>query len=117
MNRLIEIRSYKLKPGEGPEFHRAVEERAIPMLERWNTDVVAHGFSAHEADTYFLIRSYESLADLKARQDAFYGSDEWRSGPRAAVVDKIVSYLNTVLWLSPAAIDNMRELNAADSSS
>ena len=116
MNRLIEIRSYKLKPGEGPEFHRVVVEQAIPMLKQWGTDVVAHGFSAHEAGTYFLVRSYEDLADLNARQDAFYGSPEWRNGPRAAVVDKIESYLNTVLWLSAPALESMRQLNAAQPS-
>jgi len=112
MNRLVEIRSYKLKPGQLAEFHRAVAGRAVPMLREWGTDVVAFGSSAHEPDTYFLARSYESLDDLNERQNAFYGSSAWRNGPRASVVDRIESYLNTVLWLSPQAIDSMRELNA-----
>jgi hypothetical protein len=112
MNRLVEIRSYKLKPGSAVELHRIVSEQAVPMLREWGTDVVAFGPSAHEADTYFLVRSYENLADLNTRQDAFYGSGAWRSGPREAVVEKIGSYLNTVLWLSQEAIDNLRILNS-----
>lgn len=111
MNRLIEVRSYKLKSGEAVAFHRAVVEQAIPMLQQWGTDVVAYGPSAHEPDTYFLVRSYESLADLNSRQEAFYGSEAWRAGPREAVLGKIESYLNTVLWLSEAAIESLRELN------
>jgi hypothetical protein len=110
--RLIEVRSYKLKPGAAAAFHRAAVASAIPLLREWGTDVVAFGPSAHEPDTYFLIRSYADLADLKARQDAFYGSDAWKNGPRESIVPLVVSYLNTVLWLSPAAIDDLRRHNA-----
>ena len=109
--RLIEVRSYKLKPGSADAFHAVVVEAAIPMLRAWDTDVVAFGPSAHEADTYFLIRAYADLADLNTRQDAFYGSDAWRQGPRESLISHIESYLNTVLWLSPDAIDDLRRLN------
>ncbi len=115
MDRLVEIRSYKLKPGSAPEFHRIVVGQAVPMLKQWGTEVVAFGPSAHEADTYFLIRAYDSLEDLNVRQDAFYGSQAWREGPRHAVLDKVESFLNPVLWLSQSAVDNMRALNTPES--
>jgi hypothetical protein len=105
MKRLIEIRSYKLKAGEAAAFHEAVVKTVMPML-RDAMDVVAHGPSAHEPDTYFLIRAYADLADLESQQAA------WREGPRNAIVPRIESYLNTVLWLSPEAVDDMRRLNA-----
>lgn len=110
MKRLVEIRSYKLKPGETEAFHDAVVHTVMPML-RDAMDVVAFGPSTHEPDTYFLVRAYADLADLEAQQSAFYGSDAWRQGPREGIVSRIESYLNTVLWLSPAAIDDMRRLN------
>jgi len=112
MKRLIEVRSYKLKPGTAQRFHDAVVAQAVPLLRQWKMDVVAFGPSAHEADTYFLIRAYDDLADLEAQQSAFYGSDAWRQGPRDAIVPHLESYLNTVLWLSPEAVDDMRRLNA-----
>jgi hypothetical protein len=111
MKRLIEIRSYKLKPGAAEEFHAAVVAAAMPMLHAWGTDVVAFGPSAHEPDTYFLIRAYADLADLNAQQGAFYGSEEWRQGPRESLVSRIESYLNTVLWLTPESIDDLRRSN------
>jgi hypothetical protein len=113
MDRLVEIRSYQLKPGAAAGFHRLVCGQVMPLLEAWRTDVVAYGPSAHEADAYFLVRSYPDLAALQAQQDAFYGSPEWRNGPRAAVLEQIESFLNTVLWLSPAGIDSLRRLNPA----
>lgn len=110
-HRLVEIRSYKLKAGEAAAFHQAVESEVMPML-RPVMDVVAYGPSAHEADTYFLIRAYADLADLEARQDAFYGSEAGRQGPRNAIVGRIESYLNTVVWMSPASIEDLRRSNS-----
>jgi hypothetical protein len=110
--RLIEIRSYQLKPGAADDFHHQVRSAAVPMLKRWGMDVVAFGPSAHEPNSYFLVRAYADLADLQAQQDAFYGSDAWKQGPRPAIIGGIESYLNTLLWLTPAAIDDMRRLNS-----
>lgn len=112
MQRLIQIRAYQLKPGALPAFHRAFVEAAVPMLHRDGHDVVAFGASPHQADAYFLIRAYDDLADLDARQDAFYGSPEWRQGPRETVLAMIREYLDTVLWLSPDAIEDLRRRNA-----
>jgi hypothetical protein len=112
MHRLIEIRSYPLKPGTAAEFHAAVETAALPMLRQWGTDVVAYGPSEHAPDTYFLIRAYADLDDLNRRQDAFYGSEEWRNGPRESIVSRIESHLSTVLWMSPEAIEDLRRRNA-----
>ena len=109
--RLIEVRAYKLKPGADTEFDRLISTVALPMLHAVNMDVVASGPSAHEADTYFLIRAYADLADLNAQQDAFYGSDAWRQGPREAVLACIDHFLNTVLWLSPEGVEDLRRSN------
>ncbi|MEO8670361.1 MAG: NIPSNAP family protein [Tahibacter sp.] len=109
--RVLEVRSYKLKSGMSAEFHRAMSSEAAPMLRAWGTDVVALGPSPHEADSYFLIRSYADLDRRQREQDAFYASDAWRSGPRKSIVGKIESYLDTVLWLSPAGIDEIRTFN------
>lgn len=113
MKRLVDVRSYKLKPGSAAAFHHAVSTLSVPMLRAWGTDVVAFGPSPHEADTYFLLRAYADLDDLNRRQQAFYGSDAWRQGPREAIVAHIESSLNTVLWLSEPGLSALRALNAA----
>jgi uncharacterized protein YndB with AHSA1/START domain len=110
--RLVEVRSYRLKPGTLEAFDRVVREQAAPMLREWQTDVVAHGPTAGEPDGYTLLRSYRDLADRQARQDAFYGSPGWRQGPREAVIGAIDTYLSSTLWMSPAAIDELREVAA-----
>ncbi|QNK65441.1 NIPSNAP family protein [Variovorax sp. PAMC26660] len=111
MKRLIEIRTYRLKPGTLPAFHEAVHTQAVPMLRIKGMDVVAYGRCDHEEETYHLVRAYESREALQAEQAAFYGSAEWREGPRSALVDRIETYLNTLLWVSQEAVDSMRSLN------
>lgn len=111
MNRLVEIRSYRLKPGSLDAFHQLVVNEVMPLLKP-AMEVVAFGPSPHEPDCYFLVRAYDDLADLKAQQDAFYGSASWLQGPRANLLGHIAQFLNTVLWLGPEAIADLRRNNA-----
>ncbi len=106
--RLVEIRAYNLKPGRRGEFHRLVVERSLPRLKKWSVDVVAFGPSPHDDTSYYLIRAYRDLADRKASQDSFYGSDEWRKGPREAIVSLIESDTSVVLEMDEAAVDALR---------
>lgn len=107
--RLVEFRSYSLKPGTRAAFDRRFVEQSLPMLERWHIDAVAYGPSPHDDDSWFLIRSYPSLADRQQSEDAFYGSDEWRKGPREAVLADIDSYTTFVLELDEATLAGIRE--------
>jgi quinol monooxygenase YgiN len=111
MNRLLEIRTYRLKPGTLEAFHETMHERAVPMLRSKGMDVVTYGKSDHEEETYHLVRAYESREALEAEQVKFYGSREWREGPRSDLVDRIETYLNTLLWVPQDTVDSMRTLN------
>jgi len=111
VKRLIQIRSYALKPGRSPAFHELFVTRSLPLLKEAGIEVVAFGASPHESDAWFLIRAFDDLAQLNAQEDAFYASAAWRHGPREAIVDAIDRYLDTLLWLSPASIEDMRRLN------
>lgn len=109
----VEIRSYELQPGSRAAFHALMRDQAIPMLRRWNVDVVAFGPSPHDNDSYFLIRAYRDMDERQASQDAFYGSDEWRDGPREAILAPIRHYTSVVLVLDAAGIDALRDAHRA----
>ncbi|HEX2339580.1 MAG TPA: NIPSNAP family protein [Vicinamibacterales bacterium] len=106
--RIVEIRSYNLKPGTRDKFHQLAERDAVPMLKRWKIDVVAYGPSLHDANSYFLIRSFASIEDRQRSEDAFYGSDEWKNGPRDAVLACIESYTTVVVRLDDTALKGLR---------
>ena len=105
---MVEIRSYTLKPGALPEFDRLVREQSLPMLVRWKVDVVAYGTSLHDDRSCYLIRAYQSLEHRQSSQDAFYGSAEWKDGPRDAILSMIESYATVVLEMDDAAVETLR---------
>lgn len=108
MKHLVEFRSYSLKPASREQFHQLMIEQSMPMLKRWNVDVVDFGPSAHDNDSYYLIRRYDSLPHLEQSQDAFYGNDEWKQGPREAILALIENYTSFVLELDEATILGLR---------
>jgi hypothetical protein len=101
MSRFVEIRSYNLKPGSRDELHRLMTEQSMPMLERWQMDVVDCGPS-------LLIRAYDSLEDRQQSQDRFYGSEEWRQGPREPILALIESHTSVVLEMDEATVRGLR---------
>ncbi|MGH9883551.1 MAG: NIPSNAP family protein [Pyrinomonadaceae bacterium] len=109
MKKMVEIRSYNLKPGSRNQFHRLVLRESLPLLNRWGVDVVAFGPSLHDSNSYYLIRAYESLDDRQSSQDAFYGSAEWRQGPREAIVSLIDSDTSIVIEMDSSVVDSLRK--------
>ncbi len=107
--RFVEIRSYRLKPGTAAEFDRLVTEASTPMLRRRGIDVVAFGRSLRDEDAFYLIRAFASLEDLERSEAAFYGSDEWRLGPRDAILACIDTYASIVIEMEDATVDGLRE--------
>ena len=109
MNHFIEIRSLNLKPYTREEFHRLYLERALPLLKRWNFDVVAHGPSLHDENTYYVIRRYDSLSQREQMEDAYYASDDWRKGPREAMLALIENYTDIVFEVDEVTVQGLRK--------
>lgn len=107
-SQVVEIRSYNLKPGTRDRFHRAFLDEALPMLKRWKVDVVSYGPSLHDQDSYFLLRVFEGVDQRQKAEDAFYGSEEWKQGPRERILGDILSYTTVVLPMDRATIEGLR---------
>jgi hypothetical protein len=89
MNHLIEIRSITLKPGSHEEFHPLYIQKALPLLKRRNFDVVAHGPSLQDENSY-------------------YGSNDWRQGRREAILALMEIYTDIVLELDEVTVRRLR---------
>lgn len=109
MNHYIEIRTITLKPGTRAEFQQLYIEQALPLLKRWNFDVVAHGPSLHNKHTYYVIRRFDNLAQREQIEDTYYASDDWRKGPREAIMALIESYVDIVLEMDETTVQGLRK--------
>jgi hypothetical protein len=105
----IEIRTLTLKPGTREEFHRLYIEEALPRLQHWNFDVVAHGPSLHDESTYYVIRRYDSLTIRDQMEDLYYASDDWRKGPREAMLSLIENYVDAVFEVDDVTVQGLRK--------
>jgi predicted PolB exonuclease-like 3'-5' exonuclease len=94
---ITEIRVYKLKANRGTEFLKVFTEQSLPILKRWNVDLVAYGLSMIDKDSFHLIRNYENMEQRKESQDAFYSSEEWINGPEKQIMDCIETYNTSVV--------------------
>ena len=109
MNHVIEIRTLTLLPGTRQKFHKLYLEEALPRLQRWKFDVVAHGPSWHDENTYYVIRRYDSLAQREEMEESYYASDDWRQGPREAMLALIESYVDAVFEVDEMTVQGMRK--------
>jgi hypothetical protein len=108
MNHFVEIRSLNLKPGRREEFHQLYIEEALPLLQRWNFDVVMHGPSLHDENSYYVIRRYDTLVQRDEMENAYYASDDWRQGPRERILALIESYTDIVFSLDDVTVQGLR---------
>jgi hypothetical protein len=106
MDEVIEIRSYNLKPGSRSQFQKLFVEQALPMLKKWKIEVVAYGPSLYNENSFFLARTFTSLANRQSTEDAFYAHEDWVKGPRTAILSLIESYTTIVLPRKDFDINN-----------
>lgn len=90
------------------DFHRLYIEEALPLLKRWNFDVVAYGPSLHDENTYYVIRRFDSLAEREQSEEAYYASDDWRQGPREAILALIENYADIVFEMDEVTVQGLR---------
>lgn len=108
---ILEIRTYRLKPGTRAEFVRVMREESLPLGRRYGIDVVDYGASLVDEDGHeeaFLIRAFTSLETYRAQENAFYSSAEWRQGPREAIVSRIDAYHTVVIETTQEAVRALR---------
>ena len=97
MEEIIDILILNIKPGQLSTFDQLYRDLALPVLKKWNVQVIAFGPSIHEEDNYMVIRSYKSLDDRQKSQDSYYESEDWRSGPREIILSFVKSYSTVVI--------------------
>ena len=59
----------------------------------------------------FVIRRYESLEQREQMEDTYYASDDWRQGPREAILALIQNYTDVVFELDEATLQGLRGMS------
>jgi hypothetical protein len=56
------------------------------------------------------IRRYDSLAQREQAEEAYYASDDWRKGPREAMLGLIEGYTDVVFEVEGVVVGGMRRI-------
>ncbi len=89
---IVEVRSYRIKPGHREEFIRLFETRAIPALRSHGMLVLGPLIDLENPNKFVWLRSFLSLEDRDRMKNAFYEGELWKNELEAIAMPLIESY-------------------------
>ena len=89
---IVEVRSYRIKPGRRDEFIKLFETRAIPALRSHGMKILGPMLDLENPNKFVWLRSFPSLEERDRMKDAFYGGDLWKNELEAIAMPLLESY-------------------------
>jgi len=89
---IVEVRSYRIKPGHRAQFIDLFETRAIPALRSHGMKVMGPLLDLENPNKFVWLRSFPSLAERDRMKDAFYGGELWKNELEALAMPLLESY-------------------------
>jgi hypothetical protein len=107
---IVEVRSYRIKPGRRAEFIRLFETRAVPALRAHGMKVLGPLLDLENPNKFVWLRSFPSLEERDRMRAAFYGGELWKDELEAVAMPLLESYDVTLCETSPGYVfDGPRE--------
>ena len=75
---IIEMRTYKLKPGVRARFLEIFRSKSMPKHAQLGMKILGPFLSVEEPDTLFFMRGFPDLASREPMKALFYESDLWK---------------------------------------
>src|SRR5437660_10899339 len=75
---IIEMRTYKTKPGMRSEFLRIFKSKTVPEHQEIGMKILGPFLSVEDADTFFWMRAFPDLESRGPLKDRFYEGKLWK---------------------------------------
>jgi NIPSNAP len=75
---IIEMRTYKTKPGRRADFLEVFRSRSTPAHTDIGMKILGPFFSVEDPDTFFFMRGFPHLASREPRKARFYEGELWK---------------------------------------
>jgi NIPSNAP len=89
---IVEVRSYRTKPGKREEFIEFFLKRSVPALREHGMKVQGPFLDIENPNKFVWLRSFPSLEERERMRDAFYGGELWKSELEAIAMPMLESY-------------------------
>ena len=75
---IIEMRTYKLKPGKRSEFLEIFRTKSIPAHDEIGMKILGPFLSIEAPDTFFFMRGFPDLESREPMKAKFYEGELWK---------------------------------------
>ncbi|MCL4394299.1 MAG: NIPSNAP family protein [Chloroflexi bacterium] len=103
---IVEVRTYKTKPGRRAEFIKFFESRSVPALRSHGMVVLGPLLDLEHPDTFVWLRSFPSLEERERMKSAFYDGDLWKGELEAIAMPMLESYETVLCETSPGFVND-----------
>jgi hypothetical protein len=101
---IIEVRTYKVKPGRRNEFLQFFEAHSIPLHRSYGMMIFGPLIDLENPDTFVWLRGFPSAEERERMRTAFYASDAFTSEIEPVLIPMLDSYQVTLCETSAGAI-------------
>ena len=89
---IVEVRSYRIKPGKRAEFIDLFEKRAIPALRSHGMKIIGPLMDLENPNKFVFLRSFPSLEAREQMKNDFYGGELWKNELEGIAMPMLDSY-------------------------
>ncbi len=89
---IVEVRSYRIKPGHRDDFIKLFETRAIPALRSYGMTILGPLIDVENPNKFVFLRGFPSLEERDRMKDAFYGGELWKKELEPIAMSLLESY-------------------------
>lgn len=89
---VIEMRTYRLKPGKRPEFLEIFRTRSVPAHREIGMTIAGPFLSVEDPDTFFFMRGFPDLESREPMKAQFYEGELWKRELESVLMPMIDRY-------------------------
>jgi hypothetical protein len=104
---IVEVRTYRLKPGRRGEFLSIFLERSLPVHQRIGMKILGPFLSVEDEDVLFFMRGFPDLASREPMKAQFYEGALWKQELEHVLMPMIEKY-EVVVVDAPGGLGDWR---------
>lgn len=89
---IIEMRTYKLKPGMRSRFLEIFRSKSVPAHDEIGMKILGPFLSIEDPDTFFFMRGFPDLPSRDPMKAKFYEGDLWKNELESVLMPMIEKY-------------------------
>jgi hypothetical protein len=89
---IIEMRTYRTKPGKRAEFLEVFRAKSVPAHADIGMKILGPFLSVEDADTFFFMRGFPDLASREPMKARFYEGELWKGELESVLMPLLEKY-------------------------